>query len=197
VTRPSQALLGGAIRAVGEEVSRARCGASITLTGPLRRSLAAECGGEVASMWRCELQRGHGGAHQIGVCPDRGERGWLRWDAWGFRLGRAGPWYPQRRDRPAPGRHRAADATHRAAAGMPVGADVAAGASRRPSSERRPQPEALWAIAASVQRLADVIGDAADRLTQVIAAANPPTGPAAGHGGRHAADRSDRAGPFP
>jgi hypothetical protein len=145
-----------------------RCGATLTLYGPLRRSLAAAAGaGGVAPVCGCTLVDGHPDPHQGTVNGHGAQRYWLRWDDTGVRIGAgsAGPPYPgQRGERPGSSRHAAATAAIRmASAATPsapsprVRPDRAAAGRHAESPESRSQVEALWAIAAALQRLAEVI----------------------------------------
>jgi len=144
-----------------------QCRATTFLHEPLRRSLATWLGGaEVGSMQRCALEEGHQSEH-VGL-PDAAGRGRFRWDQYGFHIGstegsdhgEGRTPFRSRQDtdfaamfvappgkstttRPKGGRH-AADA-HRS---------VDAPNTRSPT-------EALWALTAAVERLADLI--AADR----------------------------------
>jgi hypothetical protein len=132
-----------------------RCSATVTLPGTLYRSLAAAANtSEVAPVLGCALQRGHRGRHQGRACSGPGEHCWLRWDEWGFRLGRAQPRNPAPRHAPTRARHRVSDAACPPAAAQPAAVPQ--------PPESRSQLDALWAIAAALTRLAEVV-DAASR----------------------------------
>jgi hypothetical protein len=132
-----------------------RCSATVTLPGTLYRSLAAAANtSEVAPVLGCALQRGHRGKHQGRACSGLGEHCWLRWDEWGFRLGRAQPRNPAPRHAPTRARHRVSDAACPPAAAQPAAVPQ--------PPESRSQLDALWAIAAALTRLAEVV-DAASR----------------------------------
>ncbi|MGV0853189.1 hypothetical protein [Mycolicibacterium phlei] len=110
-----------------------RCRATVFLQEPLRRSLAAKLGGEVVSMQRCILAEGHADAH-CGV-PAADGRPLLRWEGRGIRFSET-----TYGDNAAPGRNGARHA-------------VADAVARDPN-------DALWAMAAALDRLADVISAA-------------------------------------
>lgn len=149
-----------------------RCAATVRLHGSLRRSLAAAGGGQVGTWQYCVLQRGHDGAHQAPAYRHGAARGWLGWDESGFRVGGTHP-LPSglRRVRPTRPNSTAAararrEASHSPQAAPGVAAAVRAGGWDTPrpgSAEPDHRTAALWAIAAAVNRLADMMATADHR----------------------------------
>jgi hypothetical protein len=170
----------GRSRPLTDEAGGDRCLASFRLDDRLRRSLAAWAGRQdVARAHRCGLWRGHHGAHQALTHHNGAARCWFRWDEWGFRLG--GPESPSsgRRSHSPPRADATATLNHQVPADH--GADVTAPITVARTialapPDGSPQPnlpsEALSALAAAVERLADV-----------IAAASRPAGPGARRSG--------------
>jgi hypothetical protein len=146
-----------------------QCRATVFLHEPLRRSLGRWLGGkDVASMQRCALEGGHLGEH-LGV-PDPAGRGWFRWDEFGFHIGSA-----ERRDygeregtlgarSPADFVATSTVPTGESTTTRPKGGRHAAdpNASADEPNTRSPT-QALWALTAALERLADVISAAWDR----------------------------------
>lgn len=147
-----------------------QCRATTFLHEPLRRSLATWLGGEaVGSMQRCTLEEGHQSEH-VGV-PDAAGRGRFRWDQYGFHIGSTEG--SDRGESPTPFRSRQ-DTDFAAMFVAPPGKST----TKRPKRGRhaadadasvdkpntRSPTQALWALTAAVERLADLIS--ADR--------NPP-----------------------
>ncbi len=149
-----------------------RCRATVTLDEPLRRSLASWSGRTaLAHVHGCVLRGGHHGKHRAMANPED-ERCWFRWDDTGFRLGIAdashrAPWGGQHQSP----RHAdfAARSSHAGSAAGTTNLTTPPPRRGRHAADanapyRAPQPrsptEALWAIAAALQRLADFIAAA-------------------------------------
>jgi hypothetical protein len=145
-----------------------RCRATLTLHDPLRRSFGTWLGGEeVASEQRCTLKGGHPGEH-LGAAAPTGRGCWFRWDDSGFHLvDVAGRRHRQRREAAEPARNgRWADqsaAVSASSRGRPrrqrrrEGRHAADTSSSVPSPESESTTQALWALTAAVERLADLI----------------------------------------
>lgn len=178
------------------QVGGDRCGVSVTLPGPLRRSLAAAAGrGAVAG--RVAVSCGAVTAASIRPGSATTSESWAGCGGmiWGFASVAPAPPTLRIVTGHGGGRHRAAEPGYPPAAATPVGPEVVAGDSRHASPPRTTEREALWAIAA-VQRLVDVITAAVERLPSVMPAAAPPSGGAAGHPrGRPEGESGATAGP--
>ena len=143
-----------------------RCAAVVRLHGSLQRSLAAAGGRRVGIWQHCVLRRDHEGAHLAAAYQHGAAPGWLGWDDSGFRVGGTSP-LPSGPRRMSPTRTNSAAARRdrrfaarstRAAPGVAAGVRAGASDTSRPgSSERDDRTAALWAIAAAVNRLADMI----------------------------------------
>jgi hypothetical protein len=148
-----------------------RCCATVTLHDPLRRSLGMWLGGrEVPSVHFCTLDEGHRGEHL--AAAGGGGQGWFRWDESGFRIGARVP-QPEWPSDLAASPRLAGPVVESSGAGSessrnarpmpppPKGGRHALDATE--SQELRLPDEALWALAAAVVRLADVIVAASGR----------------------------------
>lgn len=140
----------------------ARCPATLMLHGSLRRSLVLAAGQQrVPLVCDCKLDHGHPGAH-LGLAYDTGtQRGWFRWDDWGFRLGHGAARDRRRvahqsQPRQGPGSVAAGPSQPmRAAFRAPYDTSEAAEGHRSPESTTL--TPAMWALVAALTRLADVI----------------------------------------
>jgi hypothetical protein len=134
----------------------ARCDATLWLHGPLERSLAGAVGGPpIPPLQRCALPPGHRGRHHALADAHGARRCWFHWDENGFRVGVATT--PTPRDE----RH-----FHLAKASRQRPPSAEAVESDPPTIPCAvvPNPtrdQAIWALAAAVKRLGDVIADAA------------------------------------
>jgi hypothetical protein len=141
-----------------------RCCATVTLHDPLRRSFSSRMGGrEVASVQSCTLEEGHRGEHL--AAADGGGQGWFRWDESGFRVGAKVP-EGRGAGKPPASPWLAGPAVKSSGAGSE--GSSTANPTTPPKSGRhaydaavssglRSPVEALWALAAAIARLADVI----------------------------------------
>jgi hypothetical protein len=148
-----------------------RCGATVTLHDPLRRSFGTWLGGkQVAPVHSCVLQGGHHGEHLAAADPDGGQC-WFRWDDSGVRLAGAGPPLKQGGGIAGSPRHarcsaRSNGASASASTTIPTaqpqirGLHAADASAPDGSPESRSPTEALWALATALGRLADVIAAA-------------------------------------
>ncbi|MCV7231547.1 hypothetical protein [Mycobacterium branderi] len=125
-----------------------RCFASVMLDEELWRSLAAiGADHQVAWVHGCALEHGHGGEHRALAYRDGGQDYWVQWD-----------------EKRKPRLDTAVDATPPAPQPAPPPTLTSpASASAQPDSPTSvSQTDALWAIAAALERLADVIAAAFD-----------------------------------
>jgi hypothetical protein len=148
-----------------------RCYATVLLDEELWRSLTAlEPSREVAWVHGCELDHGHDGDHHALAYRDGPLGYWLRWDE------RHVP-HISNTDRPDPLTRDAAprgEPRGQPPHAKPTMAAHSSTAESAVSENSGSQADALWAIAAALERLADVI----------LGAPNPEDTP-----GRHAAGR--------
>jgi hypothetical protein len=153
-------------------VSTIACYGTVLLDEGLRRSLSAVDGAhEVAWVYRCALEHGHVGDHHALVYHAGGQSYWTQWDESG--RPRISTTDQPHAPGPEPGFGEQPD--HLGGTIPPTtAADSLAATAVNPPGSPKPgsQDEALWAIAAALERLADVI------------AAAPNSG---GDTGRHAA----------
>jgi hypothetical protein len=152
----------GRSRSFGVRAGQGQCTANFRLDAPLRRSLARWVGQQdVGRAHRCRLRRHHHGAHQALIHHHRGTHCWFRWDEWGFRLGGPGPPSSARRRHPPPA-GAPAKPRHRTKA-LPDDTEPIMVARPNTSMPPRDSPqsklsaEAVWALVAAVERLADAI----------------------------------------
>jgi hypothetical protein len=140
-----------------------RCCETVTLHDPLRRSFGSWMGGrEVASVHLCTLDEGHRAEHL--AAADGSGQGWFRWDESGFRVGVA--------EVPDGGGRGGLAGLPRLAGSVEPSGGSEGSSTARPtpppkgghhasdaavSSGLRSPVEALWALAAAIARLADVI----------------------------------------
>lgn len=127
------------------------CYGSVLLDNDLWQSLTAMNGHAMPWVHGCVLDHGHQGDH--GAPADRRDEGpqqWLRWSETGpARLERVEPSPPGRHSRPP-----------RLAPDRPAPQTTVTGAhSHQPKDVRLPETDAqaLWAIAAALERLADAV----------------------------------------
>jgi hypothetical protein len=159
-----------------------RCYATVVLDEELRRSMAArDLTHEVSWVHRCALEHGHLGDHRAPAYRDGPLSYWLRWDE---------TCRPGISTTDGPDPHARMASPRGAPSGEPQHADRPTRAEHTATTAAEPagstatgsQAEALWAIAAALERLADVI----------VGALNP-----AEASGRHAAGREMRQRPHP
>ena len=130
------------------------CYGSLLLDNELRQSLTAMSGRDVPWVHGCALDHGHDNDHGAPIFPVDGEpQQWLRWPD-------TGPARIERIELSPPGRH---SKPGRSAPGHPKPQSTAATGTpaHRPRDVGRPatgsQTDALWAIAAAIDRLADAV----------------------------------------
>jgi hypothetical protein len=130
------------------------CYGSVLLDNELWQSLTAMSGRDVPWVHGCVLDHGHDGDHGAPAYDVDGEpRHWLRWpDTGPARLDRVELSPPGRHSKPLREPSRRPPPRSATATGAPAHrpADVGSPASGS-------QAEALWAIAAAIERLADVV----------------------------------------
>jgi len=134
-------------------VNRGGCFGSVLLDNELWQSLSAMNGGSVPWVHSCVLDHGHDGDHGAPAHHGDGEpQHWLRWpDTGPVRLDPVEPSPPGRHSKPlsAPPNPTPRSTRTTDALAHPVGEDG--------SPTTGSQAEALWAIAAALERLADVV----------------------------------------
>jgi hypothetical protein len=157
-----------------------RCYATVLLDEELWRSLAArDLGHEVAWVHGCALEHGHRGDHHALAYRAGPLSYWLRWDERRRpRISNSTSDRPDPLSRKASPRGEPSGQPQDADRPTPVKHSSTAAAEPPGSTNSRSQAEALWAIAAAVERLADVI----------VGALSP-----AEASGRHAAGRDKRS----
>lgn len=136
------------------EMNEGECFGSILLHDALWQSLTAVNGQSVPWVHGCILERGHDGDHGAPAYHTQGEpQHWLRWAD-------AGPAHLERVEPTRPGRHTKA---HAAPPNTPL-PEVPPAKSAKPEPPGESgfprsdvQAEALWAIAAALDRIAEVI----------------------------------------
>jgi hypothetical protein len=132
----------------------AGCYGSVLLDNELRQLLSAMNGRDVPWVHGCVLEHGHDGDHGAPANPlDEEPQQWLRWPDTGHaRLERVEPSPPGRHSRPL---NPPPDQP------TPQSASATGAQAHQPSDARLPvagsQTEALWAIAAAIDRLADAV----------------------------------------
>jgi hypothetical protein len=134
-------------------VNRGGCFGSVLLDNELWQSLTAMTGRSVPWVHSCVLDHGHDGDHGAPAYHMDGEpQHWLRWpDTGPVRLDPVEPSPPGRHAMPLsePPNPPPRSATTTDAPAHPVGEDG--------SPTTGSQAEALWAIAAALERLADIV----------------------------------------
>ncbi|RDH77745.1 hypothetical protein DVS77_15400 [Mycolicibacterium moriokaense] len=131
------------------------CYGSVLLDNELWQSLAALNGHDVGWVQGCVLEDGHDGDHGAPAFISDGQpQQWLRWR-------HTGPARIQQVDPAPPGRHSAEErqAPEVQAAEPIAAASPAANSQASTSQASGSQDEALWAIAAAIDRLAKAIAD--------------------------------------
>lgn len=146
-----------------------QCRATVFLHDTLRRSFATWSGAdEVASMQRCSLEHGHGGAHV--AVPDAAPRGSFRWDECGVHIEsaeRRADGEPARFGGPRPAEPdvaaMSAPSTGESTRRSTRGRHAADGKASAGEPDMQEPTQALWALIAAVDRLTHVISNACDR----------------------------------
>jgi hypothetical protein len=156
----------------GRDADSGQCDATVWLHGPLERSLTGAAGGlAVPPLHRCALKPGHPGRHHALADVHGARRYWFHWDDSGFRVGAATIFARVERDSDS------AEGTRQ----PPLSAESAD--TEPPTVPRRlpvhARDEALWALAAAVDRLGAVIADATSpaRLRSIFGGHQPRTEP--------------------
>ena len=154
-------------------MTTARCYATVLLDDETRRSLAALIGPhEAAWVHGCALEHGHEGDHASKADRAGSLNYWIQWEDGGRpRISTAGPPHPAGSPHPAGPPHSAgprpgstddrAHQRHRltpTARAAPAATSSESGPAQPESatSGQASQTEALWAIAAALERLADI-----------------------------------------
>jgi hypothetical protein len=148
---------------MGGGVSTDPCYATVLLDEGLWRSLSAVDGPhEVTWVYGCALDHGHRGDHQALVYHIGGQSYWAQWDESG--RPRINTTDQSRPPGPEPGpRGEPPDHPGRTTPPAPTADPLAAMPAKRSGSPTpASQAEALWAIAAALERLAEVIAAALD-----------------------------------
>lgn len=140
----------------GRDADPGRCGATVWLPGPLERSLAGAAGGlPVPPLQRCALKSGHRGRHHALADAHGARRCWFHWDEGGFRIGVAiASTSLDERDIGSAGVNR-----RRPPSTEQVESDPPTVPCKMLANHGR--DEAIWALAAAVKRLGDVVAEAA------------------------------------
>jgi hypothetical protein len=156
VTHRTAGLPGDHRSPAGRDGDPGRCDATVWLHGPLERSLTGAAGGlPVPPLHRCALKPGHRGRHHALADAHGARRCWFHWDEGGFHIGAAiATTSRDERD------------IHSARANRQRPPWTIAVESDPPTIPCKvlPNPghdEAIWALAAAVKRLGDVIAEAA------------------------------------
>ncbi len=127
------------------------CFGSVLLHDELWRSLASLNGQSVPWVHGCGLENGHHGDHGAPVDQVEGEpQQWIRW-------ANAGPARLERVEPSSPGRHTRPLESPTDASPQPVENSRADRSGETVLPGPGSQSEALWAIAAALERLADVV----------------------------------------
>jgi hypothetical protein len=134
------------------------CYGSVLLDKELWQSLAAMNGRDVPWVHGCVLDHGHGGDHRAPAYDVGEQQYWLRWAD-------TGPAHLDSDEPYSPGRHATPVGQPSNQPPPPPRSTTATGTSAHPIAERRSpaagsQAEALRAIAAAIEHLADVIAAA-------------------------------------
>jgi hypothetical protein len=134
------------------------CYGSVLLDNELRQSLTAMNGSDVPWVHACVLDHSHDGDHGAPANQvDGGPQHWLRWRD-------SGPARLERVELSPPGRHSSSLSAPPPNLAPPQPTTTSGSTAHRPGEVGLPasgsQTEALWAIAAALERLADAV----DRL---------------------------------
>jgi hypothetical protein len=157
VTYPTAGLPGDHRSPAARDADPGRCDATVWLPGPLERSLSGAAGERpVPPLHRCALKPGHRGQHHALADAHGARPCWFHWDEGGFRIGVA----------PTAKSHHERDVNSaRVNRQRPPSADAVE--SDPPTVPckvlaNRGHDEAIWALAAAVKRLDDVIAGGGD-----------------------------------